>query len=143
MGDRILIAGHPRAGKTTLAKRLAAGLEHVSLRHTDDLIQRGWSGASDGVARWISGIDAPFVIEGVAVPRALRKWLAANPGRKPCDVVYYLNRPFGELTSGQRSMAKGCDTVWEEIMPELAYRDVRIVQGAADFVDHLIDGLRD
>lgn len=118
---RVAIAGVPRAGKTTLAARFPG----LSL-HTDNLIDLGWSEASEAAAVWFDERD-PFVIEGVAVPRALRKWLAAHPEGKPCDRLFWLERPLQELSPGQARMAKGCLTVWHEVRPELERRGVEIL----------------
>lgn len=119
---RVLIAGVPRSGKTTHAKRFGD-----PTFHTDDLIgELEWSAASAEVANWIS-YPGPWCIEGVAVPRALRKWLAAHPGEKPCDVAYWMPSPHVSLTPGQEAMAKGCVKVWAEVEPELRARGVKIL----------------
>lgn len=112
---RIAIAGWPRAGKTTLAEAFERRGGYV-VRHTDDLIDMGWSEASAEVARWFDE-PGPFIIEGVAVLRALRKWKAAHPGEPPpIDRLYYLPRgEFCHLARGQESMGKGCDTVLDEL----------------------------
>lgn len=151
---RICIAGGPRTGKTTLAGKIAADIvtmecdscgwpaaEHgcatpilgrviAPVRHTDDLIHLGWSEASAAAALWFDE-PGPWIVEGVAVPRALRKWLASHPAGKPCDVVYWLEDPHEELTPGQAAMTKGCATVWEEVADELHARGVEIVVGGA------------
>lgn len=124
---KILIAGHPRAGKTTMARRFGF-VDDV--RHTDDVIDLGWSEASAEVATWFSK-PGPWVIEGVAVPRALRKWLVAHDG-KPCDQLHYLNIPFEGLSRGQLSMAKGSDKVFAEVADELVMRGVEVFVGPAD-----------
>lgn len=121
---RILIAGIPRAGKTTIAIELARDLE-CEAWHTDDLAGLGWSEASAEAANWFVR-DGPWVIEGVAVPRALRKWLAVNVGA-PADTIYWLPMPRVALTPGQLTMAKGCLTVWHEVLPALVARGVSIV----------------
>jgi len=118
---RILIAGVPRAGKTTLAARL--GHQHrFPVIHTDDHRHLGWSESSAAVAALMRQ-PGPWIIEGVAVPRAIRKWMAANEG-KPADVIYWLGRERLALTRGQTSMARGCGTVWAEILPALTARGV-------------------
>ncbi len=122
---RVVIAGVPRSGKTTLAKTMASA-RGVSLRHTDDLIgTHDWSAASQEVSGWFDSHE-PWVIEGVATGRALRKWLAANPEGKPCEQVIYHRNPVMALSQGQSTMAKGCDSVWSEIEPELRSRGVDI-----------------
>lgn len=119
---RILIAGVPRAGKTTLANSLQ--LEHgIAPLHTDSLIGLGWPEASAAAALWIAK-PGPWIIEGVSVGRALRKWLAANSG-KPADAIYWMPFHCVPLTRGQSSMASGCITVWSEMLPELSARGVR------------------
>ncbi len=124
--SRILIAGIPRAGKTSLSLKLAneKNLSHVS--HTDDLIgSLNWSDVSKEVSKWFS-IPGAWVIEGVAVPRALRKWLSVLPNTKPCDVVYWLDKPFVQLTPGQEAMGKGCVKVWAEVVGQLQRLGVEI-----------------
>lgn len=123
---RLVIGGGPSTGKTTLANKLG-GVPGVVLRSTDDLIAtHAWSEASEEAARWF---DEPgcWVIEGCAVPRSLRKWLAAHPGNeRPCDRIVWLRRPLVARTRGQDSLAKGCETVWSGILPELRRRGVAI-----------------
>lgn len=129
---RICITGGPRTGKTTLAGRLAADL-HVAcdsafdescscgaLRHTDDLIgSHDWSDASAEVARWFDA-PGPWIIEGVAVSRALRKWHDQHPGEPPpVDQVIYLHTPHETLSKRQGAMAKGVAKVHSEIEPWL------------------------
>lgn len=122
---RIIVAGGPRTGKTTLADRLAAGLG-ITARHTDDLIGTlDWSASSAEVATWFDA-DGPWVIEGVAAARAIRKWLAAHPEGTPANVVHLLTEPFEPLNTRQLGMAKGCETVWNEIAGELLARGVTV-----------------
>ena len=78
---RVVIAGGPRTGKTTHANKLGAE-SGARVRHTDDLIGRlEWSAASQEVSQWFDE-PGPWIVEGVAVPRAVRKWLAAHPSKK-------------------------------------------------------------
>ena len=114
---RIAITGGPKTGKTTLAKELG------NVRSTDDLMATtDWSGASAEAAKWIAQGQS---LEGVTVPRALRKALDASPD-KPVDKVIWLGTPHANLSPGQRAMAKGCETVFREIEPELRRRGVEI-----------------
>ena len=99
------------------------------VRHTDHLIHLGWSEASAAAALWFD-TPGPWVVEGVAAPRALRKWLAAHPEGKPCDVLIVLTEPHEPLTPGQAAMAKGCETVLREVRGELERRGVEIRSGA-------------
>ena len=125
---RVVIGGGPRTGKTTLAaKCYPPELVH----HTDDLINLGWSEASAAAAEWMAE-PGPWVIEGVAAVRALRKALDASP-EAPCDQLYWLTEPHEALAKGQASMAKGCDTVLAGIRDELIRRGVQIITGAEVF----------
>lgn len=122
--NRIIVLGGPRTGKTTWAR--ARGRELGCLvRSTDSLIAtHDWSQASTEVARWFDE-PGPWIIEGVATARALRKWLAANPG-KPFDaLVVFFSSPFQVLLKGQDSMAKGVLTVWHEIEKDSLARGIR------------------
>lgn len=124
IGERLCIIGGPRVGKTTLA----SSMENVL--HTDDLVgQLEWSAASELVATdWLER-PGPWVIEGVAVARGLRKWLAANAQGMPCDRVLELTKPLVELSKGQAAMAKGHETVWQEVRPLLIARGVVVQSG--------------
>ena len=119
---RLLIAGVPRSGKTTLAGETGS---IGRVRHCDELLELPWSEQSRVVSEWFDE-EGPWVIEGVTVGRALRKWLERNGEGKPADRVIFLNEPFGELSIGQERMAKGCRTVWLEIVGELVMRGVEV-----------------
>jgi adenylate kinase family enzyme len=122
---RLLITGGPRTGKTTRALDLAQ--QHgVPVYHTDDAIPLGWHEASAEVARWLER-PGPWIIEGVAVPRALRKWLASHPSGIPCEQCIVLRTPHIELHRGQIRMMQGLLTVLQEIAPELRARGMEIV----------------
>ncbi len=123
---RICITGGPRTGKTTMAdamwlERCRPGIlavDHGPVRHTDDLIAElahlgndAWSEASRLVSLWLDE-PGPWIIEGVAVSRALRKWKDAHPGEPPpVDRVIYLSEPHEEITPKQIAMMKGVFTV--------------------------------
>ena len=115
---RIAICGGPKTGKTTLSATLPG-----KVMHTDDAAGLGWSAASLEVSKWFDR-PGPFVIEGVAVARALRKWLLANPEGKPCDKLIWLANAWIPTTPGQQRMATGCRTVLAAIMDELKGRGV-------------------
>lgn len=128
---RIAITGGPRTGKTTLASRIGgdwhgSGLDSFEIRGTDDLIGKfDWSDASAEVATWFDA-PGPWIIEGVAVSRALRKWMANHPGGPPpVDRVIYLSEPHESLSTGQASMAKGVRKVHDEIEPWLNEHGIR------------------
>lgn len=117
---RICITGGPRTGKTTLGLKLAYELAErgprvTVIRHTDSVMGLGWSEASAAASGWLDE-PGPWIIEGVAVSRALRKWRDAHPdAHPPVDRVIYLDGPHEPLSSGQLAMAKGVRTVHDDI----------------------------
>lgn len=129
---RILILGWPGSGKTTLAGKLARqhGLIHQSTdperfcfageRGIPDELD--WSGGSLYVAEKLLGTPG-MVIEGCALPRALRKWRAMKPEREPpADRIIHLTaRHLKDYKQGQISQGKGIDKVLEEILPWLSH----------------------
>lgn len=121
---RVAFIGGPRTGKTTAALKLKAALT----RHTDDLIgQLGWSESSQEVSTWFDEPGDDVVIEGVAVVRALRKWLLANPEGKPVDTIIHMGEPKVILSPGQAAMHLGHATIWGQVEPELRRRGVTIL----------------
>lgn len=119
---RIAITGYPKAGKSTLAAQLAKQ-SGAKVLHTDDLIgSHDWPALSEAVSHWF---DAPgdWIIEGVAVPRALRKWSARNPGKSaPVDKYVYLDHVTPRLSTAQLAMGKGIVSVHRSIAPWLGKR---------------------
>jgi len=114
---RIVICGGPRTGKTTMAARMSLGAT-ADVRHSDDLIAtHDWSAASQHIAdEWLDDRHGPWIIEGVAMSRALRKWREAHPyDEVPVDRVIRLVTPLVALSKGQETMAKGEERVWSEI----------------------------
>lgn len=61
------------------------------------------------------------------MPRALRKFLARESERSPADLVIWLNTAVDARVAGQEAMAKGCLTVFNEILPALVQRGVHIL----------------
>jgi adenylate kinase family enzyme len=124
---RILVIGGPKVGKTTLADKL--GAHHgVPVRHTDDLIgSHDWSAASDEVCRWM-GEPGDWIIEGVAVVRAVRKFFDRHHrSEAPCEQVYFSQTPRVPLIlPGHVSMTKGVLTVWSQVNRELVQRGVKV-----------------
>jgi adenylate kinase family enzyme len=114
---RIVITGPPQSGKTTVGKILS-GIFGIPLWSTDSLLPENleWSEYSRRVAEWF---DKPgdWLIEGVVVPRALRKWAAAHPTvPPPFDKFVLLREPHNNLVKlGQQTMAKQVIALSEEL----------------------------
>lgn len=125
--SRILITGRPRTGKTTLAIEIGKTLGH-RVRHADDINRsHSWSEQSLEVAAWMEDREQPWVIEGVTVVRALRKWLERTE-EKPADLVYWGSTPYVPLDRGQQKLGEGCLTIWGQIHDRLLARGVQIKQ---------------
>ena len=122
---RVVLAGGPRTGKTTIAEALQ---HRIRTRSTDALIGSYdfAEGAPAEVARWMAE-PGPWLIEGVAAIRAARAYLQAVESA-PCDLLVWLAVPFVERSQTQRGMAKGCETVFRQILPELEARGVEVWQ---------------
>lgn len=100
---RVAIAGGPRMGKTTLS-RLVRDRPVIG---TDEYKKLPWEEVPLQMIADVKDLPA-FVIEGVQVPRALRKGLEV-------DAVVYMTRPkVASRKPGQISMAKGVWTVFRE-----------------------------
>jgi len=126
---RILITGAPRTGKTTLARKMSLdlGLSHWCTDPNrlcppavggspDDL---DWSECSEWVAQHWIGTHA--IIEGVAVPRALRKWRALHPDEPPpVDRLLVLSQQRERLTKRQEAMGTALLDVLDELGDWLA-----------------------
>lgn len=115
--NRVVIGGLPRTGKTTLAVQMRRlWPENALLRHTDDLIAtHTWSLASLEVCDWFD-FPGPWIIEGVTVSRALRKWHYQHPdAAPPIDRCIYLTKPYELLTPGQEHLASAVATIHAEI----------------------------
>ena len=121
------IAGIPRSGKTTFANEMQV-FTGAQIFPTDDLIERfRWSEQAIEAAKWFDR-EGNIIIEGVTVPRALRKWLENNHTGKPCDKLIWMKKAKTPLTKGQTTMAKGCLKVLDEISDELIKRGVEIIE---------------
>ncbi len=121
---RVIIAGGPRVGKTTLA---AKACNDHRVRSTDELIHLGWSGASEAASKWFNA-GGRWIVEGVATPRAMRKWFEQNARGTPCDLAVWLQEEKETTSLQQKKMAHECSMVWAEILPELMARNVVILE---------------
>ena len=119
---RILIAGVPRAGKTTISEQIAAK-QNLPLYHTDDLIESyDWAEQSEAVAALILSYDE-YIIEGITVPRGIRKIL---PAPIPSDLIIWLPTPILTLTPGQTQMTKATHTIFNEVSPFIDFKALSI-----------------
>lgn len=123
---RIIIAGGPRAGKSTAARQLVAA-HHRRFHHGEELVGIEWSAGSEKASRWFDE-PGPWLCENVAMARALRKWLTRNPHGVPADLIIHMGGFCIEPLPGQARMAVGCRTVWNEIKPELMRRGAKIIE---------------
>jgi hypothetical protein len=99
----------------------------VPVRGTDDLRGLAWSESSESASRWLD-LPGPWVCEGVVMPRALRKWLARTErAPSPADLIVWLNSEVEARVTGQTAMAKGCETVWREILPALIATGAHVI----------------
>jgi hypothetical protein len=121
--SRILIAGVVGSGKSILAMREAQklGLPNALCTDTPSQSQRrtGWqlhapesfSGDWSALSQWIADVwltrNGPWVIEGMAVPRALAKWRAMSGiDEMPCDKLIVLAETHLELSRRQVAMGQ-------------------------------------
>ena len=126
MRQRLVIIGGPHVGKTTLSERLSVEHGVTNVRHSDDVKHLGWSESSAEASNWFNA-QGDWIIEGVQMARALRKWLAANPDEILDADILILDQVFGEiLLPGQEAMRKGVHTVFRQIESELIRRGARI-----------------
>lgn len=122
---KILIIGVPRAGKSTIATSLASELG-IPLKHIDEWAKTlEWSVVSDKVAEKLE-TEGPWIMDGVAGVRGLRKWLERNPGKKPDFMIIWMGEPAIKLTAAQDNMRNGTLTIWKGVAPELLKRGVHI-----------------
>lgn len=121
---RVAITGGPKTGKTTLALALGARTGRPVL-HTDDLLHLDHHEATRRAARWFD--EPAWIVEGVAVPRALRKWLLQNPDRPLSAGALYLRQAHVHRNKSQVAMERGVRTVWLQIRAELRRRGVEVI----------------
>lgn len=125
MPRHILIVGGPRIGKSTLSLKLCDALGIQTLHKSHDIEHLQWHESSTFASQWFDD-PGDWIIEGVQMVRALRKWLDRNPGKPfDCDIIY-LSKPFVPLLPGQASMTKGVQTVFNEIERDVLRRGARI-----------------
>jgi hypothetical protein len=128
MKDRIIIIGGPQCGKSTYALKLGIPVfcgdpRSLVKRPVDGVTylpeHLEWSAGSDYIANNWFNQKGPYVIEGVSVVRALRKWKKRHPVVRsmPCDkIIYFMNKhPSVDRLAGQHAMEKAVATMWGEV----------------------------
>jgi len=130
--SRIFVTGWPMCGKSTFSE----SFDHDDVRHTDDFSDFEWHEQSDLVYQWIENREIR-VIEGVVLPRAIRKWLDENSIGRPCDYLIWMCHPKRELSYGQKRMGLALDTVMNEIYIELLQRGVDVIGFGKDYNDEI------
>ena len=108
---RIGITGGPNTGKTTLANEYAEHRSGSVVVHGDSLMHLEWSESSKQLAEIGNATEPPVIIEGVQIPRAIRKGLSL-------DVLVVRFTPFVTLTNRQQGMQKSIDTVLKDCEAE-------------------------
>lgn len=112
--DRIAVTGVPGSGKTTLCKA-ATSRPSTVIMCTDEFKDMPWSESSAMVAKKANETVRNFVIEGVAVPRALRKGMEVDAVIVLSRVVNgHLTGLLKPLSSGQIGMGKSVHRVLDE-----------------------------
>lgn len=110
--SKIILAGGPKSGKSTLGRKLSAELG-IPLVSTDDYIECGWSEAPHEIILKIKDMPS-YILEGVNSGRTIRK-MAEKDMKLDFDRVIYLDEPRIELNKGQAALRKGCVTVWQDV----------------------------
>lgn len=123
--ERIVIVGGPGTGKTTLSHQLSAHVQ-AGLISADDSIGMEWSAASQHLANIMGATPAPWIAEGVRMAHALRKCRDNRPDTKPCERVYVLSTVYRPIPDGSYRMARGAETVFNEIRQWLLDHGVKI-----------------
>lgn len=120
---RRVITGGPNTGKTTLSLDEGGG---PGILHLDDFKGRTWEEQGALASDAIDTMPHGATVEGAQATRGLRQWLKDNPTGKPCDEVVHCRTVRGEQTGPQAAMAKGVETVLNEIKHELIRRGVKV-----------------
>jgi len=116
---RVAIAGGPKVGKTWLS----AGVTDRPVIHTDDVMGEQWENVPFVCIQRAKGLES-FVIEGVQVPRCLRKGMVV-------DAVIWLSRPKAQRTPGQEAMAKAVASVFEDWRRSFDLHQIPIIREPA------------
>lgn len=139
MKGRIAIVGGPLRGKSTYAAKLASlyrlpvycGDPKSTVRVAspdvtyvpEGLPFRGAGGVADFIAREWLVLPGPWVVEGHAVARALRRYVMDGPPHPPADQIFVMvSGPYAAESERQRAMARAVETVWSQIKEHPFFR---------------------
>jgi hypothetical protein len=118
--SRIVLAGVPKAGKTTLADRVV----DRPVIHTDDYIEAGWDDSPRIAASKVGA--GSWLVEGVRGLAVIRE--GAVPG-----LVVWLPVPLVRLTTNQERFAKGRASAFEKWLASgRTLEDVLVVEDIND-----------
>lgn len=118
---RIAITGWADSGKTQLAAELCLAHPASLVFHTDDYIDRDDYHACSETVSHLFDETGPWIIEGIKVPNALRKWVERNKwgAPPPVDKLIVLRGTWLEPTNHLRAQGRGHDTVLKGLLPWL------------------------
>jgi len=117
---RVAIAGGPRTGKTVW---LAAGVTDRPVINTDAVMNEAWENVPFVCIQRVKDLDS-FVIEGVQVPRCLRKGMEV-------DAVIWLSKPKAPRNAGQTAMGLAVATVFEDWRRSFNLHQIPIIREPA------------
>lgn len=119
--NRVIIIGHPMAGKSTKANKSGLPVFCTDPKSTVrepnpnvTYMPEGlkWEEQSAyAINNWLNGKS--WVIEGVGAVRILRKWASMYPNVMPCDAVVFMSNPIPQ--DKHVAMRDAVDTIWKEI----------------------------
>lgn len=121
---RVVITGVARSGKTHRARQLSA-----KARGSDELLLLPKSDQSEEASRWLDQ-PGPWVLEGVMMLYALRRWLERNPKGKPADRVEFLNEFRLFPRPGHTRQAGEIRRAWPAVRNALRARGVPVVESS-------------
>jgi len=122
------ITGGPKTGKTTAAMQIRSKT-FCGVFHTDDVADWPWPDQPAEIIERVSKMVTPLVVvEGVQVPRAIRRGLQ-------CEWLVILDTPVAPQTPKQIEMTKGINTVIRSLNRDrLSLIHMASVEEAVSFV---------
>ena len=105
----LAIVGHPAAGKSTLANKLAGLFQNRRVIHGEEFLHMPWADQAKNMIDVVSRIEDAYIVEGVPVYRMLRT--GATKGTWAPTIVIRVIEPLAILKYAK--MNKGLDTIWK------------------------------